>query len=335
MSETPPKQQVDEVSLIDYLEILIRRRKLIVGLSVLSVLVGLSIEQGSRVYDPGWSYQVVATLELGDVREIDSETGVILRKKPEIPGFLESPGVKTRLLSLAVPVVRGDSTGSVGLWEFLAHSKPFYQAVEAFDEFIEVRGGDGVVTISVTLSDSVVAEVVAAATTDEFIAHISQIGREEARRDEEYLDGRISELESELRIANDSLSVARERHSSALNLGIPVYGAPRLARSMWWWGERALEIQEDLHARLLTQRGLLGLSDPPRPQAIYFARSRVATRLIFPMWKRAAGSVLVGLFGSIVFAFLVEWVASVRAEGRWAGVVEAWRNESRDDSSKM
>ena len=320
MTREDSNQPIYEFAAYDYLEILVRRRRLLILSIVVFTAIGVFVS-----HEPTAPvYRCAVNLVVGDVREFDAKSSRINKKEFNLEEFAENAEIAVRIVGTNLSTSDDDS---VKLWDVIAPGGSLDDAVAYLRRATQVRGdGTGVVVISVSLADSLVAEAAARAYAAEFKTYVWE--RTELERDSYFLDKRIETLKGELVVLSDSLTAYRSAYA-----GTSRGPAPNDLRLWIEWTSREMDVRLALYSSLLQDRERLRLEAYSLHATNYeiagYSRSRTTTVVRFTVWQRVWGSAAIALFFSVVLCAVAEWFSTSRAEGRWDGVGRAWRNEPR------
>jgi uncharacterized protein involved in exopolysaccharide biosynthesis len=303
----------DEIDLLDYVEVIVRRRWLIFLGTVICA---------------------AATLVYGKLtpeqNEYRAEANVLVREEPMMTpqgqvvqagsvnlNDLQRYDVRRGILDTLVPVAREGRQDSIILWDYFnGEGQTIRQALDRLVEVTEIRQDNaGVVTISVTMGDSAVAAIVANGYVNELIRFQTDEQQNRIREELAFIEERQEVVEADLRAAEDSLLTFKRKHR-----GLPMQGIPVEELEMQLsWHQRRVDARAGLYNSLLNQHEqalLRAKLASPKLQVINYAFAETAEQTAWGLRRKATLGGAVGLVLSVFLAFILEYIDRNRKSGR-------------------
>jgi uncharacterized protein involved in exopolysaccharide biosynthesis len=301
---TSPRVQDDEFDLIDYIEVVVRRRWLVFWIIVICVgLAGLSVFQTNPLH-------------------FRAEVNLLAVEAPPVAGgqqstintaILKGFGMGLFVLEARIPALKtGPGIDSITVHQRLGAQLTVRQAIKVLNEKTDITHVDvGLVSIAVTDKDSVYAAGIANAYVDALKHYFL---RERARRAEDelkYIDSRLFEVEGKLRSAEDSFLTFR-----AENLGhLDTERFLELQRELSW-RQRRVTSWENVYNSLLARQEAIRIEAQrrdPKFEVLSYAsvvseRTGIGTRVVLGLVS--------GLVLSIFAAFSADFFIRLKADGR-------------------
>lgn len=316
-----PRPYEDEIDLIDYLEVIVRRRWLIILGMVLFAVGAVGYE---RFLAPSAEFEAEANLLLLDNREVDT-TGAIVKKTvnlgvlqsyPALSYVLDQPALSSNGDSVTVrQVLDPDSTSTV------------HGLMQAVSGMVEgTTDESGVISITVTNANPRLAASIANAHMGALVKYYSDIQREQVQRTLSFIQSRLLELESGLRAAEDSLYTLRTRYQEVSDEPAELR---RVSRETSWI-QQTVEARTEVYRRLLNQREQVRIRserEGPKFEVLNYATAEDSRKTGLSVRERAGLAAGAGLVLSLLLAFLLEFVSRNRKSGRLEPVLAELRKD--------
>lgn len=311
-----PESFDDEIDLIDYIAVIVRRRWLIFWTVVVSTAVsGLS------------------TL-MADPPPFRAEVNLLAVEAPPVAGGQESTinvnvlrgfGMGQYVLDATIPNP-DDPSDSITVHQIIGPMKTVRQALEALNGKTDISNVDvGLVSIAVTDADSVAAAGIANA----YVYGLKHYFVEERQRraDEEvrYIDNRLLEVEVKLRAAEDSLLAFRAEHRGRLDTEQYLM----LQRELGW-RQRRVSSWESVYNSLLSRQESIRIQaqrGTPEFEVISFASAEDAVKEGWSLRTRLILGIGAGAVLGIFLAFGAESVRRMGSTDNRKTLARAYRGE--------
>jgi uncharacterized protein involved in exopolysaccharide biosynthesis len=309
----------DEINLFDYIEVMVRRRRLIIFCALVCALTAAVITWNKPV-----SYRAEASvLPSQETTQIDTEPRQESPSNKYIGG-LKSTTTARSMLERGVPVPGKESF--VPLRDYLAGDgakQKTKQCLEALAECSKFeQSANEVITIAVTLKDSAVAVAIANAYVEELIQFYTN--KVQAWREKELealnLDKRTQG--HELEEAENALLLFQQQNTGLLSG--TTSSDPELALELRRLN-RKVKVKEDLYTAIVHKYELARInarSEAPTFEVLHRARAAdvvIVTKGFQPINGFMYGG-LVGIAASVLLAFFFEYHAKNKAQ--WYSLLE-------------
>ena len=313
LSRTSEELLDDEIDLLDYVEVIVRRRWMIFGATILVVL-------GVFVYNkPRQVTYVAETIFLPSEErnfELGSADGAqLVQARGKVLETLKGLTVGRAIIERVVPYIRDGRRDSVRLSEYFG-SRNAKQALDALIACSKFRQDEsGVITITVSQRDSILAAAIANAYVDELQLFYTHSLQRKAQEDLDFIKDRLAQVERELNVAEDSLLFFMDR-----NVIIPENSslAVRVSRL-----QRLVDVRSSVYNNLVNEYEMNRIKsqrEAPSFEVLSRARSIDAVSQSPKSWVIL--SVAVGLLFSVFLAFILEYIQKTRKSGRLDPIVK-------------
>ena len=316
----------DEIELIDYIEVMVRRRwTIFVGTSLVAVLLSLDVVDVPREV----GFRAEANLLVIRALTLNAE-GRLSSRRFE-PDVLRQFSIARRILGKMIHVGRG--ADSITVRRYLVGQGTFRSALDALSQASDLlQDESGIVTIRVEMKDSITAAVVANAYLEEFVRYYSEESSLQNQRKVVFLEERLASAEAALRAAEDTLIAFKRRHRGLPN---PQVALESLEMELSWL-QRKVGLQVSLCSTLLEQyeRALLAARmDKPSFEILNRAYAETAQQTSWNSRRLTGVGIGVGFVGSILVAFVLEYFSRVRQSGGLDPILEelGWSKTRRKD----
>lgn len=302
-----------EIDLVDYLEIIVRRRWFV--LCTIFICLGISIVNWVLPRSPE-SY--IAEVDL--LIHTPGEDGVTIDRS-----FVGGLDVGRLVLNERIPHP-GLAEDSTSVYELLGASLTVRKAIASLKQKTQVStldgGRGGLLTIAVTDLDSVYAAGIANAYVDVLRQFFL---RERARTTQEkldYIEGRLSKVEAELRAAEDSLLTFQLAYK-----GQPEFENYLELRRELRWRERRVASWENVYNSLLSRQEAVRMEEArrglPEFRILGYATS---TEPMFIWGRKFATRFGLGLSAGLILAILganlLDLWTRIKGDGRLRRALE-------------
>jgi uncharacterized protein involved in exopolysaccharide biosynthesis len=331
-SEEPFDEGID---LLDYLEVVVKRRWWIILITCVSAAVFVADELSTKTQS---TYVAEANAFISNLRKIDPGQGRISVSNFVDIAVLKHAQVSKRVLERTMPCLVRGVQDSVVLWDYLAEGRTMRGALDALSGAVHFRQDgrssdvtDGeaheMLTLTATMGDPLVATATANAFLEELIRYYTEIGQAGIRRDIEFLDARLLTLEQELKEAEDSLLVFKRRHRGRLNQ-LDIIDDLELE---YTWKQRLVSTRAKLYGSLLNEREMSRLQvgrSQLEFEVINLARVKNVTQIRQSMTSLVGMGVGVGLLIGLLLVFLAEFLSLQRRSGNLERLARAYRGDT-------
>jgi uncharacterized protein involved in exopolysaccharide biosynthesis len=303
----------DEIDLLDYVEVIVRRRWLIVLGTV--ICAAATLVYGKLTPEQN-EYRAEANVLVRE-EPVMTPSGQVVQAASVNLSDLQRYDVRRGILDRLVPVKRDGEQDSIRLWDYFnGASYTIRQALDRLTEITEIRQDNaGVVTISVTMGDSAVAAIVANGYVKELINFQTEAQQYRIREEVAFIEERQAVVEGDLRAAEDSLLTFKRKHRGLPRQGVPV----EELEMQLSWHQRRVDARAGLYNSLLNQHEqalLRAKLARPKLQVINYAFAETAEQTAWGVRRKATLGGAVGLVLSIFLAFIFEYIDRNRKSGR-------------------
>lgn len=322
---------VDEPSpihLIDLLNVVLRRRWLIVsGVFLLVLLVGVVSKRMTPTFttsakflpskDPDLSSRMSDFVGANDIGSFE--------KNATSPFYLELLRSKTFLERVVTREFRstrlGGETDLIGFWEVEGDSdgERLAKATETLSRALTSKMDlrTGILTVTFSASEPALAADVLNAVLDELVKYSQEVRGERTKQNRAFIEKQLAESQARL-------SEAENRFTEFSRRNVRVVGLPEVEAERDKV-KRAVTIQEEVYLTLRKQLELAKIEEQEKRTSI-----EVIDRAVAPLRKSAPSvlkNVVLAAFVAMVLfvglAFLLEWSASIDlSDGRNRELVE-------------
>ena len=311
----------DEIDLLDYIEVIVRRRWLIFWGTVFCVVASLG---NNAIQEPSYRAEAYVLPSQNRELELDTQSAGIVRRSGTYLEALKGPSIGFSMLNWTVPRAAEGQPDSVQLRQYFGgdNAKQALDGLAACSTF--EQNASGVLTISVTLENPTMAVSIANAYVEELTAYYTDKQQEQAQNDIDFIESRLKTLEAELRAAEDSL-VAFHRANVSI-------GDPEISLQL-----SHLQSQVNLKLRLYTmvaERYELARQEVLKEAQTFKVLNYAQLAHIAPVIatrKRSLLGAAVGLVVSVFLAFILEYFTRIRRSGRMEPIL----NELRRDADRV
>ena len=310
----------DEIDLMDYIEVIVRRRWLIFWGTVFCVVASLG---NNAIQEPSYRAEAYVLPSQNRELELDTQSAGIVRRSGTYLEALKGPSIGFGMLNRTVPRTAEGQPDSVQLQQYFGgeNVKQALDGLAACSQFMQ--DASGVLTIAVTLRNPTMAASIANAYVEELTAYYTDKQQEQAQNDIDFIESRLKTLEAELRAAEDSL-VAFHRANVSI-------GDPEISLQL-----SHLQHQVNLKLRLYTtvaERHELARIEAWKEMQAFKVLNYARSVGIAPVasHRRTVLSAAVGLVVSVFLAFILEYVARTRQSGRMEPIL----NELQRDAGRV
>jgi uncharacterized protein involved in exopolysaccharide biosynthesis len=344
-----PHWDEDEVDLWDHVKVLIRRRWLIAGCTLLTTIAAYS----HAAMQPKLYTAEAQVFSVGDVDYLSLQERLTTAQVAPFVAVLESLPLTRRMVHKTYTIDLGDSLSvsySLADWSVLRRVEwNMEKAVELLAQPSEPtadrqreaggmgwlrsmaefeHGKDGVLTIRSEAEFPDLAAQIANGYVEELGAYQLQTSTANTQRNLSMAKARMDTLQRGLRSAQRSLEVYKVANQNLLrdmidvNLLMPEVGT-RLDSL-----QRELDLKKRLYTTVAEQFELLRLQREKEATGLEVLSN--AEPPLGPQSKTRKHTLLgavLGFFLGIVGAFVAEYVASKRAAGELAAFADAWRED--------
>ena len=319
--QSPQGPAEDEIELLDYLEVLVRRRWLIFWGVVVCAAASFGLA-GTR--SP--SYRAEANVLPSQERDLqlDGRSAELVRRSGKYLVSLQGLSIRRSVLDRVVLHALDGRQDSVRLADFLGggNTKRSLDRLAACSDF--TQDASGVITIAVTLEDPAMAVAAANAYVGELIIFYTQKQQEQVTEDLAFIKARMKTVETELMAAEDALVVFRRANVAiqdpALSIKLShIQRQVNLKASLYSTLANQYELARLQARREAPQFEVLGEASAP---GIHGVSDRRRTVLL---------SAVVGLFVSVFLAFVLEYFE----RNRQSGLMEPILDELRSDLARV
>ena len=322
LAGAPQHQFEDEIDLLDYVEVIVRRRWMILFTTfvvVLGTLAYVSLLPVTYVAQASLLPLEMRNFGLGsskDLQQVQSY-GQILET---LKGATVRRGVGDRL----VPYIKDGQTDSMRLSDYFGsrNTKQALDALAACSGFQQDESG--VITITVSARDSVLAAAIANAYVDELQLFYTQKLQRKSQEGLKFIEDRLAMVEAELQVVEDSLLVFLER-----NVFIPDNSPISFQISRL---QRLVDIRSSVYNQLVNEYELARIKvQQELPSFEVLSEARPIDATSDSEWPWFLLSLSLGLLISVVQAFIFEYIHRTRKSGR----LEPIRKSLRADVNCM
>lgn len=310
----------DEIDLIDYVELIIRRRWLIVAITVLASLAGYS-----GMFMDERKYKVQANLVVVEQSEL-KEDGEIVEKDLDLT-ILNTYSAVEEVLNYRSDFGRS-SGDSLTMRDFLMQGGSQYsQVVTSLPGIVEWESNEaGVVTFTATHRDSLLAVGLANAYMMALVRSYSDVQERRITETLRYIESQLASVEKGLRVLQDSLLSFRSRHRVLPKDEIEF----ERVRSELEWLQDKVDARTDAYRGLLNRREELELlreRAAPRFEILSRATLEQVRLTGLAPRQRALIAAGIGFVLGVLIGFTVEFFARNKASGRMESVLKELRRD--------
>lgn len=323
---SPPEghfEPEDEVDLLAYIEVIVRRRWLIFW-----GLVGCALAAFGYTRMQPVSYQARATVLPSQERDlkVDGGSAQVVRHSGKYLETLKGFSVGYSMLQRTVPRTADGRRDSTVLGDFFngnhpreANLKRGLDGLATCSEF--KQDASGAITISITMRDPVMAAAVANAYVEELILFYTQKQQKQAMEDVAFIHSRLRSVAGELRTAEDSLVTFQRSNLSIQDPELVLYQAHL---------KRQVDLKSSLYTTLATQYELARIEarkDAPTFEVLNYARPTDAVPSTATRKRTILLGAAVGLFLFVFLAFLGEYIEQNLRSGRLDPILDELRKD--------
>ena len=316
-SQPPDRLEEDEIELLDYLEVLVRRRWLIFWGVVICAAVSFGL---AATRSP--LYRAEANVLPSQERdlELDGRSAELVRRSGKYLVALQGLSIRRSVLNRVLPHTFDGRPDSVRFGDFLGggNTKQSLDGLAACSEF--TQDASGVITISVTLEDPVMAAAAANAYVEELVVFYTEKQQEQTTEDLAFIETRMKTVGAELRAAESSL-VAFHRANVAIQ-------DPALSIQLSHI-QRQVNLKSSIYSTLANQYELARIQ--ARKEAPHFEVLGLAPPTGIPAVPDRKRTVLlsavVGLLVAVFLAFVLEYFERNRRSGRMEPILDELRKD--------
>ncbi len=307
----------DEIDLLDYIEVLVRRRWLIVWIVVLCAL-------GSYGYfrsrpPTGGLFRAEANVLVPEGPGTDPASGKLYQAIPVNVNVLRRYSIGYNILERTVPRKMGNGADSVKVSHFFGGTniRRMLKGLEAISDLSQDESG--VITVQVTFANPLLATTLADAYVDELILYYSEKWEEQERMDLKLIESHLEAVEAELRAAEDSLLAFKRRHRGVRDAESIEELELQLSRF-----QRRVDIRSAHYANMLSRFEEARIQSDrrsPKLEVLNYAILENVTPVSRSIRQWVIISAGVGLIVSVFLAFFVDFLCRNRASGRMDPIV--------------
>ena len=314
LSESVRAYEEDEIDLLDYVEVIVRRRWMIFWIVVICTLASALFSRSRPIV-----YQVEAHLLASQQRNIELVGGTAqIVESSGGYGYLEALkglAIQRSMLNRRVVIRSNGGRDSVSLHQYFGgKTKQALEGLAACSIFSQ--GEVGVISIAVTLRDSVMAASVANAYVEELILFFTVKQQRRTQEDLQFIQSRIEEVEKELWAAQDSLTTFQKSN-------ISIQHNPELETRHTYLRGR-VELKRSIYHALMNKYEIVRIDErktTPTFEVLSLANPDDAVPSTAAPRTVVLISGMVGLMVSICLAFLIEYTVRIHRAGRIAPIL--------------
>lgn len=314
----------DTFDLIDLVAVLIRRRRLLVF--VVCLTTAASVASALMRDDPG-TYVAEANAVMTANRQIRPDNARLERTKVNF-AVLRNASVGLKVLEREVPYLRDGKPDSIRLWDYIGRTGTTRSALDALFKVVTFeRNAYGILTFKAEMADSLVATATVNAFLESLIEYYTDIERDQAQKDLDFLIKRAETVAQDLRVAEDSLHAFKARHLGKLN---ELTAVDQLARE-YSRRQHLVTTRDGIYRNVMAEQERVRIGvDNSRPQldVLSFAKAHNVKLERRSIGQSAAIGIGVGIVLGLTLCIVLESIGRLRKRGDLSRLTAAFRGDS-------